>query len=195
MQNMYAFFILCIVYTVCFINVCNSLYMFSRWVICPPQIPSKKGWYLIWRKKTRPTFREVIPFEEISITKKRQVFKTGKKSITRSSPTTAKDPRYSTVEYLYFWYLNFLVNFPVCFEHLPGHHVFDDFLFSLFFAFSVSAGMSSCVAVGAKSSPICCCCSPAELRNHRSNDSTHQVIMGHLPTAIHVTTIIAVGNL
>ena len=89
---------------------------------------------------------------------------------------------------------NFLVKFPVCFEYLHfGHHVFDDFFCSPFFsAFCVSAGMSSCVAVGAKSSPICCCCSPAELRNHRSNDSTHQLIMGHLPTVIHVTTIIAV---
>jgi len=75
--------------------------------------PIKKGLIFdLKNKKTRPTFREVIPFEEISITKKRQVFKIGKKGITRSSPTTAKDPRYSTVEYLYFWYLNFLVNFP-----------------------------------------------------------------------------------
>ena len=68
----------------------------------------------------------------------------------------------------------------VRFERLPGHD--SPCISPRSFAFMVSAGMSSCVAVGAKSSPICCCCSPAELRNHtlpKTNSSPLEMVVSN----------------
>lgn len=92
---MHLLYCVIVVYTVCFNYKCLQFTVHLK-MSYPPQIPSKKGWYLIWRKKKTSHFSWSHPFRRnFYHQKKTGIQNRGK----RYHPTLTHNSQGSKVQY------------------------------------------------------------------------------------------------